>query len=425
MRPVESRRPSGLVVVEHRSAWDSDPNGNDPTDVPPATVGPDVARPGDPNGVVFVDEGAGTPWPRSRIVPSPWSGWPGEWPTPPWNGHPETLTDTAWACLDLNSNVLSTMPPYLVGEPVPADWLTNPDPDEYTSWNAFAKELFWEFQLGEAFVLATAYYDDGRPARFHVVPQWMVNVEMTSAGRRYSIGSLDVTADLLHVAYKMQTGEARGHGPLEVGSMRAVAARALTRYGSNLATSGAVPNAVLSHPGNLTAEQANDLKAQWLEARLSSMGLPAVLSGGVTFEALQLSPAEMGLLDLSKWNESRLAVLLGVPPHLVGLPSGGDPMTYTNTNWLFVFHWRSSLSPKASAVMRALSAWLLPDGTGVELNRDEYTKPELKERAETWAILNAIRDETGRPVLTVDEIRELERYANAAPSATLTSGVLQ
>jgi len=75
--------------------------------------------------------------------------------------------------------------------------------------------------------------------------------------------------------------------------------------------------------------------------------------------------------------------------------------------------------------MRALSAWLLPDGTGVELNRDEYTKPELKERAETWAILNAIRDETGRPVLTVDEIRELERYANAAPSATLTSGVLQ
>jgi hypothetical protein len=67
----------------------------------------------------------------------------------------------------------------------------------------------------------------------------------------------------------------------------------------------------------------------------------------------------------------------------------------------------------------------LPRGTTVELNRDEYVKPELKERAETYAILANIRDPEGNPVLTVAEIRELERYGNAAPSATLTSGVLQ
>ena len=47
------------------------------------------------------------------------------------------------------------MPPYLVGAApsLPADWMTNPDPDLYTSWDEFAKQLLWDYQLGEAFVL--------------------------------------------------------------------------------------------------------------------------------------------------------------------------------------------------------------------------------------------------------------------------------
>ena len=292
---METVLASGLVV-EHRSAWDADPNGNDPASVPPATVGPDVARPGSSSGFEIIDEGPGSPSPRSRIVPSPWAGWPGDWATPAWNGRVDYLTDTAWACMDLNSQLLATMPPYLVGASptLPADWLNNPDPAEYSSWHGFARELFWEYQLGEAFIVATAYYSNGYPARFHVVPGWMMTVEMTASGRRYTIGQLDVTADVLHIAYKMQTGEARGHGPLEAGAGRVIAARALNRYATSLASTGAIPNAVLKHPGNLTAEAAEDLKWQWVDARVSSMGLPAVLSGGVEFETLQFSRARYG-----------------------------------------------------------------------------------------------------------------------------------
>ena len=70
--------------------------------------------------------------------------------------------------------------------------------------------------------------------------------------------------------------------------------------------------------------------------------------------------------------------------------------------------------------MAALSNWLLPRGTTVELNRDEYVRPGPLERAQTWQILH---DQLG--VLSVDEVREIERFSNAAPSPTLTSGVLQ
>jgi phage portal protein BeeE len=37
-----------------------------------------------------------------------------------------------------------------------------------------------------------------------------------------------------------------------------------------------------------------------------------------------MNPKDMALLELLTWNDSRIAVMLGVPPFLVGLPSGGD-----------------------------------------------------------------------------------------------------
>jgi phage portal protein BeeE len=85
---------------------------------------------------------------------------------------------------------------------------------------------------------------------------------------------------------------------------------------------------VLEHPEQLTAAQAAELRGQWVTARLENLGAPAVLSGGVTWKPTQMNPKDMALLELLTWNDSRIAVMLGVPPFLVGLPSGGDSLTY-------------------------------------------------------------------------------------------------
>jgi HK97 family phage portal protein len=407
------------------------PNGNDPASVPPATVGPPNVRPGDPDGLLF--EGAVPPRsPLPTIRPSAWSGWPSGWQTPNWNGSSvSTLGETAWTCIDLNSSVLSTMPPYLVGaaESLNADWLTNPDPDIYGSVEEALKQVFWDFQaVGEVFIIATARYATGWPARFHVCPPWTVNVEMDAGRRRYQIGDRDVTGDMLHIRYQSSVGDAHGHGPLEAGAARVVAAEVWQRYAASLASSGGVPPSILEYPveaGELTAEQTQLLKAQWVEARQSSIGEPAVLSGGVTWKPTQVNPSDMALLDISTFNESRIAVMLGVPPHLVGLPSGGDSMTYQNVAAIFDFHWRAGLRPKAQTVMSALSGFLLPRGTRVELNRDEYVQPGPYERAQTAEILNRIVDPaTGQPALTVAEIRQAERLDETAPQ-DLAAGVLR
>lgn len=406
---------------------DIEPNENEPLSVPPSTVGPDqLVTPGDPHGVTLSGpENLG--WVPPTIMPSGWSGWPGDWWPPNWNGRGSALSDIEWTCLDLNASLLATMPPYLVNAApsLPADWLRNPDPDLYTSWEEFAKQLFWDYQArGEVFVLVTARYSTGWPARFHVVPGDLVEVEMDVGARRYSIGQVDVTGDILHVRYQSQTTDARGHGPLEAAASRVRSAVALARYSSKLVEQGGIPTSILEHPEQLSEAQATALKAKWVEARLSSLGEPAVLSGGVKWTPTQLNPTDMALLDLAGYNEARIAVMLKVPPFLVGLPSGGDSMTYSNVISLFDYHWRAGLRPMATAVMAAMSEWLLPRGTGIEVNRDAYVQPEPLQRAQTYEILNRIKDDDGRPVMTVEQIQQAERLNNATP-ADLSSGVLK
>jgi len=404
---------------------DITPNPNDPAQVPPSTVGPDqLVQPGDPHGVTITDPGPS--WqPPPRIIPSAWSGWPADWWPPAWGGGGyQSLSDTAWACLDLNASVLAAMPPYLVGasDSLDAGWLANPNPDTYTSWEEFCKQLFWDYQMGEAFVLCTARYATGYPAMFHVVPPYLITVELVNGIRQYEIGDTDVTPDVLHIRYKSSVAQARGIGPLEAGGATVVQDKLLSSYANNWMQAGGVPTSILTHEEELTPEQAAELKAEWVAARQSGIGEPAVLTGGIQWQATQINPQQMALIDLSHDTRARIAILLGVPPPLLSIPSG-DPQTYRNVKNFFDYHWRSGLRPKAQAVMSALSGWLLPRGTTVELNRDSYIEPEPLERAQVAQIYSQIRDTpTGPPVLSVDEIRAIERMQVAGPAGVPPPG---
>lgn len=371
--------------------------------------------PGDPHGVTFAaDARAGPPLPTIR--PSAWSGWPAEWGTSWGNGSVQALTDTAWTCLDLNSSVMATMPPYLVNASPDLDaaWLTNPNPDVYTSWEEFAKRLFWDYQLGEVFLYADARYATGWPARFHILPPWGIEVDVIDGLRRYRIGNTDITADILHVRYSSSVGDAHGHGPLEAGATRLIAADVLAQYAAGFVNAGGVPTGILEVADQISPEQATELKNQWINARRDWLGAPAVLDSDAKWRPTQVNPKDLALVELEQYYESRIAVLLGVPPFLVGLPSGGDSMTYSNVSSIFDYHWRAGLRPKAQAVMSALSGWLLPRGTTVEVNRDAYVQPEPYSRAQTAQILNGITDPAGNPALSVAEIRAAERLDEGA-----------
>jgi HK97 family phage portal protein len=338
-------------------------------------------------------------------------------------------------CIDKTANALATMPPYLVNaaSSLAADWMNNPDPAQYVSWEEFCKQLVWDYMLGEAFVLATGRYSTGYPARFHVVPPMYVEIDWapsvsTDSGagmRRYTIGAIDVTADMLHIRYQGNTIDLHGHGPLEVGAARMVAADALMQYGAKLVAGGGIPPGVLESQQEISPEQAQLIQAQWVARRMSTIGEPAVLDQGLQWKPTQVNPTELGLVELERYQDSRIAELLGVPPEIVGLPGSGESMTYKNMGDFFDFWWRDSLKSKAQFLMSALSGWALPRGTEIELNRDEFVQPPPLARAQTYQILfNIIDPLTGERAMSIDEIRAAERLDNSTP-ADVAQGVLR
>ena len=402
---------SWLTGVNHSGEI---PNANPPST--PSTVGAGEAD-GNPVGIEIVGaelEARSLP----AFYPSPWAGWPAGWSTPNWDGASRfnELIDVAWTCLDKNASVLSTLPVFRSrGGKVmsPSSWMINPDPTIYSSWEEFANQLFWDVQLGEAFVVAMNRFSDGYPMKFRVIPPWAFHVEFKGGVRTYRLGGpdgIDVTADVLHIRYKSTTDGAHGVGPLEVAGGRMLTAGLIAKYVREMASTGGVPTRTIEADVSLTKDEAQALMDAYMTARVQNAAAPPVFDSGAKLkDHPAVSPKEMAMLELEQFNESRIAVLLGVPPFLVGLPSGGDSMTYSNVSTLFDFHDRQKLRSLAVKVMSALSFWALPLGQRVEINRDEYTRPAFDQRADAWSKFIA------SGVISPEGVAIYENFQGAAP----------
>ena len=406
--------------------FDRTPQGITANANPESSVSP-TWEPGDPSGVELV--GFEPTYSRSLPVPmpTPWDGWPADWGVPNWDfgSRFNELIDVAWMCLDINSRILGTMPVYRTqnGQVAPpASWMLNPDPAIYTGWSEFARQAFWDYQLGETFIWSMTEFSDGYPMRFRVVPAWMIKTEVTGGTRRYTLGSRDITAEVLHIRYKSTTDGARGVGPLEVAGGRMLTAGILNKYLRDFVSTGGVIQQTLETEAELEPEDADDLMHGWIKSRMEHLGHPPVLDAGVKLvDHKTVTPRDAAMMELSQFTESRIAQLLGVPPFLAGLPvtGGGEGnMTYSNVSQLFDYHDRSALKPFAASVMEALSNWALPRGQTAELNRDEYTRPAFSERAEAWVKLKTAG------LVSVEEFRVAERFTGPAPAQAVTGASL-
>jgi HK97 family phage portal protein len=391
---------------------------NDTTDSEPGTVGSTAYNPGDPEGVVWEYDPV-EPRHMSFPSPSPWSGWPAEWSTPDWNWNSRfnSLVDIAWTCIDRSAAVLSGMPVYRTrnGRMIePTSWMTNPDPSIYSSWEEFAKQLFRDFMMGEAFVWPVSFGANEYPLTFRVVPPWMMHVEMRGGRRVYRMGGQggrDVTGEILHIRYDSTTDSPRGKGPLEVAGGRKITAGLIEKYTRKVVENGGMPLYTLETDAELDEDEAQDLLNQWVVSRQQNLGAPPVLDNGVKLNAQQgMTPRDMAMIEIAQFTEARIAVLLGVPPMIVGLPSAGsESMTYSNVSQVFDQHDRLSLRPMAAAVMGALSAWALPSTQRAELNRDEYSRPDFASRVDAYVKLIEAK------VMSPEEVRVAERLQGDAP----------
>lgn len=82
---------------------------------------------------------------------------------------------------------------------------------------------------------------------------------------------------------------------------------------------GARPAGVLKAPGTLSQEAVEQLKKNWQEAHGgTNSGKLAVLTGGMDYQSITMSPEDSQLLELMGFNRTEVCGIFGVPPWLIG-----------------------------------------------------------------------------------------------------------
>jgi HK97 family phage portal protein len=255
-----------------------------------------------------------------------------------------------------------------------------------------------------------------RPDRMRVVAGadgWPEAYEYCVGGRTSRLAG-EVTAGVarvLHVKLFHPDNDYYGLSPIEAAATAIDLHNSASRWNKALLDNSARPSGALvySAGGQLTAEQFERLKSE-LEASFQgtrNAGRPLLLEGGLDWKAMSLSPRELDFVEARHTASREIALALGVPPMLLGIP--GDN-TYSNYQEASRSFWRQTVLPLVERTARALSGWLAPAwGQPVELRPDlDAIQGLAAEREALWARLEKAS------FLTPDEKRAAVGYGPAA-----------
>ena len=157
--------------------------------------------------------------------------------------------------------------------------------------------------------------------------------------------------------------------------------------------------------GNLSADQYERLKAE-LESSYAgavNAGRPLLLEGGLDWKSMGLSPKDMDFIEAKNAAARDIALSLGVPPMLMGIPGDNTYANYQEANRAF---YRLTVVPLLTRTAASFSAWLSEAyGEALRLEPDLDRIAGLSaERDALWARVGAAE------FLTEEEIRQAVGY---------------
>jgi phage portal protein BeeE len=136
---------------------------------------------------------------------------------------------------------------------------------------------------------------------------------------------------------------------------------AITDYAAGTYTGSGVPSGYLKvEAPHITQQQADDLKSAWQSAHGTGRRSTAVLNATTTYQPIAASPVDTAVAEMKKLSLLDVANAYGVPPYLLGAPSGNSA-TYSNAGMEAAALWTHTLYVWAAAVVDTLGA-LLPGG---------------------------------------------------------------
>ena len=278
--------------------------------------------------------------------------------------------------------------------------------------NAYLEAVSVEGAVRELHVL--------RPDRMKVVPGadgWPEAYEYAVAGQtvRFEQDGQGVRP-VLHMALFHPLNDHYGLSPLEPAATGVDLHNAAGAWNKALLDNSACPSGALVYTakdGQLSPEQYERLKAELEESfqGAQNAGRPLLLEGGLDWKSMSFSPKDMDFIAAKHVAAREVALALGVPPMLLGIPGDNTYANYAEANRSF---WRQTVLPLVNRTAKALSGWLAPSFAGTAVSMDAPAlelKPDLDavealstEREALWARVQA------SDFLTVNEKRAAVGY---------------
>jgi HK97 family phage portal protein len=210
-----------------------------------------------------------------------------------------------------------------------------------------------------------------RPDRIKVVPGtdgWPEAFDYTAGGRsvRFSGEVVPGVRPILHVKLFHPANDHYGMSPIEAAATAIDIHNTASKWNKALLDNSARPSGALvytARDGNLSVEQYDRLKAELEQGfqGAAHAGRPLLLEGGLDWKSMSLSPKDMDFIEAKHVAAREIALALGVPPMLLGIP--GDN-TYSNYQEATRSFWRATILPLVNRTAKALSAWLSPAYAG-------------------------------------------------------------
>ena len=249
-----------------------------------------------------------------------------------------------------------------------------------------------------------------RPERVEVVPGadgWPIGYDYRVGANVERIPLEDEQGwpNTLHLRALHPAGDHYGGGCLSAAQPAVAIHNAASAWNRALLENAARPSGALIYKtddaASLTSDQFDRLKSELTEAFAGdrNAGRPMLLEGGLSWQSLSMSPADMDFATLKAAAARDIALAFGVPPMLLGLPGDNTYSNYREANRAL---WRLTLLPLADKILTGLSRGLRPWFGATKLTVDLDRIPALAEdRERLWSQV------TGADFLTEAEKRDM------------------
>lgn len=245
-------------------------------------------------------------------------------------------------------------------------------PNSHSAGADFLETVYGHLLLsGNSFIKCV--HTDGDPVELHALRPDRIRVISDRNGWpsafEYQVGNSkeqfpiegDLTHPILHLKLFHPLDDHMGFAPLEAAMTALDLHNSASAWNKSLLDNSARPSGALVYQpkdgGNLSQEQFDRLKTE-LEDGYSGVkraGRPLLLEGGLDWKAIGLTPQDMDFVDAKNGASRDIALALGVPPMLLGIPGDNTYANYQEANRAFS---RLTVLPLVTRIAASMSSWL-------------------------------------------------------------------